>query len=359
MDEQTLTLDAGLHALRAGHAVAEGRLDFSYRLARSVLETARGAEREGKWTDARRVYEQLVELRMNRAGDLTIRIARTLELEGRSEEALELLRKALANAKPEARIALERTGRRLARSVGRGWAPQRPLKRGYARDLRLACVGREGGRPAFQGIHGSVAVEIAVRECIEATGRRVIRAEGPFLTTLYGLLLSDVYFLPVAGMLPCRFLSGPLDVGTPLFGVRRSAPIRVLCERIRSGDAESLVQRTWERWVGTRLAGVNWDLASCDEWRALTQGLGPTVLLNILEVLLEQGWTACAGFPDLVVLTGGRARVKGAVPARLSESLLAIEVKAPGDAMRDAQRVWMDWLVHRGVQAEQWQIVAT
>ena len=85
---------------------------------------------------------------------------------------------------------------------------------------------------------------------------------------------------------------------------------------------------------------------------ALADGLGPSGLAGLLEVLLDDGWRATRGFPDLAVLPGEPVKLAGAFPSRVGEGLVLMEVKGPGDTLSDDQRVWLDRLVGLGIPCE-------
>jgi Fanconi-associated nuclease 1 len=187
-------------------------------------------------------------------------------------------------------------------------------------------------------------------------GRRALHGEGAVWTTLFALLLADVYFLPVPGALPSRFLSGPLDLGTPAFPARRREAIAEVLAAVRAGEGPDRVRGMHARRCGEALAGAAWDVADADTLAAVADGVGGGGLAAIVERLLVEGFRAAAGLPDLVVLPGDAVEVAGAFPARLPASLVLAEVKGPGDTVRDEQAVWMDRLVSAAVPVELWRV---
>jgi Fanconi-associated nuclease 1 len=186
-------------------------------------------------------------------------------------------------------------------------------------------------------------------------GRTALSAEGTLWRTLFAVLFADLYFLPVPGALPTRFLTGPVDLGTPQFEARRRDEIQALFASIRSGNAEELIRDAWSRWYGCALTGAVWSVVSESELMALATGLGPEPLVAMLQHLLRHGLRSTSGLPDLVVLEGPVARIDG-FPSRIPTDLFCIEVKGPTDSLRDGQRVWLDRLVSMGVLAEVWHV---
>lgn len=351
-----LEAEEALAILGAEPEWPEGRLDLRRRLSRRVRELARQAEREGRPAEARDLYQRLLDGGWVRPGAVAGRVALCLEAEGAGEQALSWLTEVRERCDAPSRLALERTGRRLGRKLRRGWAPQRPPHKARERHLRLPAGGGDARRPLYRVGEVEAPVEEAVVQALAGEGRRALHAEGGLWTTLYGLLLASAYFLPVPGMLPTRFLSGPLDVGTPGFAPRRREAVSRLQERIRGGEAPEIIATAWARHQGQALAGVSWERAGLEDLQSLVQGLGPEGLSAVLEVLLDQGWRASRGLPDLVLLPGEGVRLTELLPSRLPEGPVLVEVKGPGDQLRDEQIVWMDRLVRAGVSVELWWV---
>ena len=80
--------------------------------------------------------------------------------------------------------------------------------------------------------------------------------------------------------------------------------------------------------------------------------------LAVMEAFLDHGGYAFSGLPDLVVLPGPDITVDGLFPARLGPELHLVEVKGPGDSVRDEQAIWFDRLVDAGVSVELWRVQA-
>lgn len=348
VDEQLRWLDAGV-------APAPGRLSLRRSLVRRVRETARELERQREPAQAATLYARLVAGGHIAVERVAVRHALALEAAGERGEALDVLLAAAAVADPVHQPAIERTGRRLARRLKRGWPPVPPLAAPFERTLTLSAGPAVGSRPGWMSRRGPVVVESAVADLLRAQGRRVLRAEGPLWTTLFALLFADLYFLPLPGALPTRFLAGPLDLGSPSFASRRAEQVAVVRHDILAGLAERRLRRAWERWQGCALAGAHWGLADAGALGAMAAGLGPKALWDVLSHLLARGGRGASGLPDLVVLPGRPARLP-AFPSRLEAGLHCVEVKGPGDALRDEQRVWLDRLGRAGVRAEVWDI---
>ena len=244
------------------------------------------------------------------------------------------------------RIALERTGLRLAKKTRTGWSPSIPLKEARQRHVSLR-----------HNPSSSARIEYETAEMIQAqTGRRVLRGESSPWTTIFALLLYDLYWLPVDGMLPAQGLAGPLDLGTRGFALARAEALEQVLTAVRKGRAGELIERADKLHRGERLAGASWSRVGRDALVAICQAMPAKALAMILERLAREGWSARRGLPDLIILPGTPSKLLEGFPARLTESLHLVEVKGPGDRLRDDQRAWMHHLCTVGVKCEIWQV---
>jgi hypothetical protein len=270
-----------------------------------------------------------------------------LDREGRRGEALAVCRGAAREVDRAAAIALERTGKRLARALGEGWAPLEPLRSAPIRRLRLP-PGPRGARPTWVVDGEAVPVEAAVVRVLAQAGRRAWHAENWLWTSLYALVFRDLYFLPIPGMLPTPRRDGPLDVGTPGFYARRRAPIEArLAALAADGPAKFCAG-----WEGERLAGLH---AGEVVHRSASMIAGKTAAA-VLRRLAEEGWSAARGLPDLYIFSGPEGRVTGALPSRVEEGDALVEIKGPGDSLRDDQRVWHHRLLDEAIVVELWEV---
>ncbi len=279
-----------------------------------------------------------------------------LDREGRRAEALAVCRAgtsgvasggASGGGDRAAAIALERTGKRLARSLNEGWVPLDPLRTAPTRRLRLA-PGPRGIRPTWIVDGAAVPVEAAVVRVLNAAGRQAHHGENWLWTSLYALVFRDLYFLPVPGMLPTARRDGPLDVGTPGFYTRRRAEIDARLHALATDGPAPFVAG----WDGERLAG----LSAGEVVRGWSAAIPGKTAAAVLGRLAKEGWSAARGLPDLYVFSGVAGRVEGAVPARLDHGDALVEIKGPGDSLRDEQRVWHDRLLQEGIVVELWEV---
>ncbi len=352
-----LSVEAALQGLERGWHRAPGRLDLGARLRRGVAEHAHALERDGQPGPAAEIYSALVASGAPPAA-VAFRRARALEADGRGEEALKVLRQARPSAGPSEAVALSRAGRRMARQLRQGWAPDPPLANPPRRRLRVMRAPEATDPRAGWTVDGTpVSIEAAVCAQLAGVGRRAIHVEGSVWSTLFALLLADCYFLPVSGALPVPYLSGPLDLGIGAFRARRADAVDSVLAAVDNGDAARRVGAADARWRGTRLARAHWRAADRETLMEIADGVGTGALRAILERMLRVGRRASRGLPDLVILPGREVRLPEAHPSRLGPGLLLAEVKGPTDSLRDEQRVWLDVLQRAGAPAELWEVV--
>lgn len=345
-----------LVARQRGEGRAPGRLSLVRRLDKTVLGHADALRRDGRAEEALAWLDALRIVRDQEAG-LALRRSRLLEDLDRRSEALAVLEAARQSWTGPDRLAIQRSGRRLARAQRRAWIPDPPLQKPRSRVLRLE-PDKADHRPRWVVGEGSAHVESAVQWALSEVGRESLRAEGHLVRTLFALLFAEALFAPVADQLPVPRLSGPLDLGRPAFAARRPRQVQRVLDRIREGEAPGMIRAAAERFDRVQLAGRARDLSDPTPWIRAAQSLGPAGVRALVEPLLRRGWGAAKGLPDLLVLDGAAVRLPDAHPSRLGPEGLFVEVKGPGDSLSDAQRHWLDALIRAGVPVEVWNVEA-
>ena len=283
--------------------LAPGRLSLRRPLARRVRHAARELERQREPEAAARLYRALSETGAVAMPRIACRHALALEASGQREDALRLLLQARSQATDGERLAIARTGRRLAKKLRRGWAPAPPLRQAPERTLVLNQLSADQARPRWGEEGEGALIEGAVRQHIEAADRRVLRGEGPLWRTLVTLLCTPFLFEPVAGQLPVPFLTAPLDWGTPAFASRRSARVGELLSALRQGEGAVRMARACDQWRGCVLQGVRWNHSDAD-LIALAEATPPRALAALCEHVMSRGRRATRGLPDLASVIG-------------------------------------------------------
>jgi hypothetical protein len=352
LDPEAMDADAALDALGRARPLARG-LDVRRALRDRVLALALIAERDRQPAVAVQWYDRMAELGwLSAEGEVRRALAR--EASGDRAAAFDRLAAALATSTGPRRLALLRTLRRLGRDLRRGVPPDPPLRRPPERELRLSAAPGDL-RPRYKVNGQTLAVEDAVIARLDAIGRRALHAEGALWTTLFALILADLYFLPIAGALPVPRLAGPLDLGTPSFADARAPQLTARLAEVAAGQAAGIVAAADTRWRGVELAGASWSFSSSDLVIVATAMPGPA-LASLLRAIATRGWSAASGLPDLVVLPGPEVSVPSSFPSRLSSGMVLAECKGPTDAVRDAQAWWFDALLGWRVSVELWWV---
>ena len=355
------TPEEALAALARGDAQGAAGLDLSRSLVSSLRERCDALLKrrdEASLDEAIIWLTRLAEGGHGGTASHLIALSKALERKGLHADAFARLQAALPVARPSEAVAARRSGRRLAKRLKRGFPPARPLDPPRQRDLKLELVeGKEGRRPLWRGADGrALEIEPAVVSKLAEHGCRALYGEGAPWSTLVAVLCADLLLMKVPGALPARFLSGPLDLGTPSFRARRAEAFDALLAAIDEGRAPEIVARNDARHRGARLVGARWDSADEETLLALACAMPPRGLRCLVEALLTAGMGAASGLPDLAVFPGERVRLPFAWPGFLPKTLLLAEIKGPGDTVRDAQRIWHDRLLKAGVCVELWQV---
>ncbi|HNH46199.1 MAG TPA: VRR-NUC domain-containing protein, partial [Myxococcota bacterium] len=272
------------------------------------------------------------------------RLALELERAGRVVEAFQLC--AAGDPDPSLGLALERTGQRLGKKIGRGIAPK-ARHTIPERSLRLRRAETVRGRPGWQTGEGSRVVEEAVILELAGAGIEAIHSENWLWTSIFALVFRDLYWLPVPEMLPGPYLLGPLDLGTPAFYQNRAEAIDTRLAQLRDLGVVAFLTG----WQKETLAG----LVDGEAALRVASRLPAALVARILGRLAKEGWASARGLPDLLIFGDGR-RVEGLIPPTLATGVLLAEVKGPTDSLQDGQRVWLQYLRDGQENVELWHV---
>lgn len=337
-----------------------GRLDRRRAWAREVQHRAEQAQRGGEHDQACAWLERLHDLGLG--GAEVVRLwARGWERQGEDRRAWDVLCQGATRLGDDGRRALAPAGRRLARRLNRAWVPAPPLQNAPERRLRLALaspVEDGASRPQWEAGGRSTVVEPAVARWLQARGRRAILAEASPWRTLWGLLAADGLFADVPGALPVPHLDRPVDLWRPGWAQRRAAWFEPVGRALADGRGPELLRSAEARWAGYRVIGVDVRRHPVDALCAFVEGVPGPVWARWWEDSLRRGRSAWVGAPDLIVLPDPVDRVEGLLPAGVTTGSLLVEVKAPGDELRPAQRAWQSRWLGWGGQVEVWRVDA-
>jgi len=321
------------------------RFDLRRMMGEELLRRAVAKEADNVPGEALALYRSAARLNVGRAAEVKRRQALCMSALGDHHGATVLCQSAVMDARDKEALALARTGRRMARLCGLPWLPGRPLRKGKSRTV--------GVRKNTNGWGEGMPIEAAVIETVK--GRDMVHAEGRLWTSLFGLLFFDLLWLPVPGMLPVACLAGPLDLGRPGFRVRRREAFDKRIRALAAGRGQAWVKKSLKA-RGVRIRGLDWELATDRQWQQLVACLPGEMLSGTMRILGEEGFGAASGLPDLFLWPGKAQRLPFSFPQKLQSCAMLVEVKGPGDDLKDNQRVWHDRLVAWNFPIEVWQV---
>ena len=337
-DGLRVTLESHQMRFSAGRQIAEG-LAVRLRKAEGTYEASQLVER----------YRKLAAAVPDSTHDVSYRLALVLERAGLVEDAKQICRLGLCDTIDGIRFA--RTGRRIARSTGGSEDFPEVTKLSVDRTVELPHA-RSGRAWTLEG-EKAVSIERAVADWLSVHGRKTIRSENDLWTTLFVLLYEPVFFADIPGSWPAPFLARPTDLGLPSFVERRRNQIDFRHKEFETKEPGTLLTQAWNARFGQRISGVHWNRWHLNDLVNIVNTLGVVALRAVLEPFLHQWRRAARGLPDLVLLPGQSQPIGG---TELSCDLTFVEVKGPGDSIRDAQRWWLAVLRDAGIRAEVWRV---
>jgi hypothetical protein len=319
--------------------------DLRRRMGKELIGRVWDSETKGEVELSLFLVDQALKLRVGNAGELLRRKALCLSKLDRRQEAAAVCQAAIVDAKDEEALALNRTGRRLARAAGVSWIPPRPLLSPRSRRIGLS------GIAGFTGLRGEIERQVVGL----FPEREMVHGEGRLWTSLFVLLFFDLLWMPVDGMLPAPCLDGPLDLGRKEFAVRRRSLFLSRLNQIGKGASRRRIGRSLKE-RGVRIKGMDWGLASDSQWKRLLSSIPGPFLKRVMKHLGEEGFSAASGLPDLFVWPGKQQRHSCSFPSKLGTGALLVEVKGPNDSLQDNQRVWHDRLLRWKFPVEVWRV---
>ena len=178
----------------------------------------------------------------------------------------------------------------------------------------------------------------AIKE-LGSVGKAAWHLENSLPTSLFALAYWDWMFEPVPGAFVNPFQVAPLDLYWPEFFKSRADR----CEDpLASPDrlkARILATAKAKRGIANQL--MAWHDLSEDLLELILDVLTTQQLSDLLRVFTTDVRQFKSGFPDLTVVEG-------------TSELEFIEVKGPGDQLRNNQRIWLDHLKEIDLKASVW-----
>eukprot|EP00798_Chlamydomonas_sp_ICE-L_P020854 gene20854-27687_t len=240
------------------------------------------------------------------------------------------------------RLALQRRFIRLSKPPVEQSPPERVI---YAKMMEdTSAVGAKCRY--LNEVGEQVGVEMLALEHYsskEGGGWSGTHCEGIIWSTLFGLLMWDVIFLPIPEVFRSPFQTAPLDLGTDAFYPCRRGSVDRRLQEIENGGACDLLTHTWKSQYRRWCKGVDWDRFTLDQLLDICRCVGSLGLAVVCRTLAED--YNCGGFPDLLLW---RPKVGD---AKLSE------VKSQRDRLSDSQRSWIMALRQVDVDCEVFKVL--
>lgn len=211
---------------------------------------------------------------------------------------------------------------------------------GFSREER-------SGKSRWEGRNGEVTVEALALQRYAEQGFKGVHCETRMITLIFGLLFWDIIFAPIPGAFETPYQAAPLDIAEDSFFYSRQGLIEKRLSEIKGGNAVNIIQRVdaMHRTSETWCVGVQWDLVSSEDVLDIVTCIGGEALSVMCRVLCEDYTARQSGGPDLFLWNAEHRLCK------------FVEVKGPGDTLRENQKVWIDVLLRAQVPVEICRVV--
>lgn len=293
------------------------------RRAKLLFQVAQQAERLQEWDLALRLYTGI------RYPEARVRTIRVLELSGRHDAALALAQEA-ANA-PESDAEhqqLQRMLPRLQRRLGLPKPPARKPPPVTRIDLQLPLP------------QDDYRVEELVRASIETPDAPAWYVENTLINSLFGLLCWRAVFTAVPGAFFHPFHTGPADLHSADFRLRRGKEFDACLSALDSQRYQDIIRAHYSEKYGIQSPFVYWDILDEDLLETALDCIPAEHLKKWFERILLDIRANRSGFPDLIQFWPQEKRYR------------MVEVKAPGDRLQDNQVRWLDYCAAHGMPVE-------
>lgn len=331
-------IEAGRHAAEAW----EADQPWSPWLARIRRHGARALERSGDLNAALSIYGDLLSWQYD--DEWASRRILCLERLGRPSDALATTQEAMSQSQNPTRSRF--FGFHLRKNQkALGIVQAEPMLRFVPREreMRLQRTGGFlGSKAAYvHGRGGEVSVEDAVLVAFSRHGWHGIFAENAFIRTACGLLAWDVIFAPIPGVFQHPFQGGPLDLHEASFYDRRRDRFQSLHDSLAGcspGELVDVLRNRFESKGEVFCVLTQAKRFRCEALERFVAHLGPQPTAQLVDRFFRQLPQLKWGFPDLVIWR--------------NDQLRCVEVKGPGDHLRECQLIWLEQLKSLGVDAE-------
>ncbi|WP_420472684.1 VRR-NUC domain-containing protein [Noviherbaspirillum sp. ST9] len=293
------------------------------RRTRLLFHAAQEYERARDWDNALRLYTGI------RYPEARVRTVRVLELSERHDEALSLAQ--AAACEPESDAEQQQLQRMLPRLLRRAGQPK-PSPRIPAPVARIDLL--------LPQPPGDYSVEELVRAQFETPDAPVWYVENTLINSLFGLLCWKAIFTPVPGAFFHPFHTGPADLHSADFRLRRTAEFDDCLSALDSERYKDIIRQYFREKSGIQSPFVFWEILDETLLETALTCIPPQHLKKWFERMLLDVRANRSGFPDLIQFWPRERRYR------------MVEVKAPGDRLQDNQLRWLAFCAAHGMPVE-------
>ncbi len=284
------------------------------RRSKLLFQIAQHHERNGELSQALRLYAD-----SSRPG-ARLRAIRVLERCGQFAVAFELAQQAEMQVESEAeQQQLLRVMPRLRRDLGYPKLPKAPAVSVIEHEVALP-------RP-----DPGISVETALGQHLARADAPALYVENALVNSLFGLLFWDAVFAPLPGAFFHPFQSGPADLHSADFRVRRAHQFDDGFALLRNGGYREVILQNFRIKENIQSPFVFWGAIDDDLLAMALDCLPPQHLEKCFERILQDIKSNRSGLPDLIQFWPAEKRYQ------------MIEVKGPGDRLQDNQIRWLDY----------------
>jgi hypothetical protein len=181
------------------------------------------------------------------------------------------------------------------------------------------------------------SVERLAAEQLAHNDSPVYYVENTLINSLFGLLCWEAVFAAVPGAFFHPFHTGPADLHSADFHVRRKREFADCLSQLDSDRYISTINRHFAEKNGIQSPFVTWSVLS-EELKEFALACIPAAhLKQWFAHILQDIKSNRTGFPDLIQFWPRE------------QSYRMIEVKGPGDRLQDSQLRWLDYCAERGM----------
>jgi hypothetical protein len=280
---------------------------------------------------------------------LHMRIGEQLEDEGNAQLALESYRgcnaaEGLVRAvRLQVRLGLHEEARRdalAAQQLSCSEAQREAIERVLARVKRRRIHDRtQVIELLLPKLAERQRIELAVVEQLRQPGSQLFYVENSLVTSLFGLLCWEALFAPVQGAFFHPFQAAPADLYSDEFRARRELHFRTVLGLLDTGEHEAVIWRLYRAKAGVFTNFVRWGRLKPRLLTLALQCIPAAHLRLCIERLLDDLKENTTGMPDLIQFWPAEHRYR------------LIEVKGPGDRLKDNQRRWLAFFDRHAIPA--------